>query len=159
MEAQHQDLLTDWPSVAVWLWLELRWNPCGGRVEYLHCGPANHRRRRKEKSQIWDSKIWLGDPRDSDPRKTTLENASSICKKQTRPLVREGAPQKQDCNCQTLINIWSWAPDGARHQDLLIDWLSVAMWLWLDLSWDENSAGVVISWESSVETWRGIRNE
>jgi hypothetical protein len=24
---------------------------------------------------------------------------------QTRPLVREGAPQKQDRNCQTLINI------------------------------------------------------
>jgi hypothetical protein len=23
------------------------------------------------------------------------------------PLVREGAPQKQDRNCQTVINIWS----------------------------------------------------
>jgi hypothetical protein len=27
--------------------------------------------------------------------------------KQTRPLVREGAPQKQDRNFQTVINIWS----------------------------------------------------
>jgi hypothetical protein len=27
--------------------------------------------------------------------------------KQTRPLVREGAPQKQGRNCQTVINIWS----------------------------------------------------
>jgi hypothetical protein len=24
-----------------------------------------------------------------------------------------------------------WAPDGAQHQDLLVDWPSVAMWLWL----------------------------
>jgi hypothetical protein len=29
--------------------------------------------------------------------------------------------KKQDRNCQTIINIWSWATDGARHQDLLID--------------------------------------
>jgi hypothetical protein len=28
-------------------------------------------------------------------------------KRQARPLVREGAPQKQDRNCQTVINIWS----------------------------------------------------
>jgi hypothetical protein len=41
-------------------------------------------------------------------------------------LVREGAPQKQGRNCQTVINIWSWAPNGARHQDLLTDWLTVS---------------------------------
>jgi hypothetical protein len=35
-------------------------------------------------------------------------------KRQTRPLVREGAPRKQEHNCQTEINIWSWAQDGAR---------------------------------------------
>jgi hypothetical protein len=28
-------------------------------------------------------------------------------KRQTRPLVREGAPRKQDRNCHTEINIWS----------------------------------------------------
>jgi hypothetical protein len=61
------------------------------------------------------------------PRKTKLARASSIYKRQTRPLVREGATQKQDRNCQTIINIWSWAPDGARHQDLLVDRPSVAM--------------------------------
>jgi hypothetical protein len=49
-------------------------------------------------------------------------------------LSSERAPhKKQDRNCQTVINIWSWAPDGARHQDLLADWPSVAMWLWLRL--------------------------
>jgi hypothetical protein len=73
---------------------------------------VSRRRRRKGKSQIWDSKIWSRVPRDSDPRKTTLARASSIYKRQTRSLVREGAPQRQDRNCQRVINIWSWAPDG-----------------------------------------------
>jgi hypothetical protein len=110
---------------------ELAILPCGGGVEYLHRDPASRRRRRKGKSQIWDSRIWSLVPRDSDLRKTELARASSIYKRQTRSLVREGAPQNQDFNCQTVINIWSWAPDGAWHQDLLTDWPSVAMWLWL----------------------------
>jgi hypothetical protein len=59
-----------------------------------------------------------------DPRKTAMARASSIYKRQTRPLVREGAPRKQDRNCQRVTNIWPWAPDGARHQDLLTDWLT-----------------------------------
>jgi hypothetical protein len=78
------------------------------------------RRRRKGKSQIWDSNIRLRVPRDSDTRMTALVRASSIYKRETRFLVREGAPQKQGRNCQTVINILSWAPDGARHQDLLL---------------------------------------
>jgi hypothetical protein len=50
-----------------------------------------------------------------------------------RPVLSsERAPhKKQDRNCHTVINIWSWAPDGARHQGLLTDCPSVAMWLWL----------------------------
>jgi hypothetical protein len=106
-------------------------NPCGGGVEYLCRDPASRRRRRKQMSQIWDSKICSRVPEDSDPRQTKLARASSIYKRQTRPLVREGTPQKQDRNCQKVINIWSWAPYGARRQDLLIDLPSVAMWLWL----------------------------
>jgi hypothetical protein len=106
-------------------------HPCGGGVEYLHRDPASRKRRRKGKYQIWDRKIWSWVLRDSDPRKTTLPRASSIYKRQTRPLVREGAPQKQDRNCQREIIIWTWAPDGARHQDLLLDSPSVAMWIWL----------------------------
>jgi hypothetical protein len=101
-------------------------HPCGGGFGYLHRDPGNRRRWRKGKSQIWDSKIWSWVPRYSDPRKTTLARASSIYKRQTRPLVREGFPQWQDRDCQTVINIWSWAPE-----DLLIDCPSVAMWLWL----------------------------
>jgi hypothetical protein len=92
-------------------------NPCGGGAEYLHRNPASSRRRQRGKSQIWDSKMWSRVPRDSDPRKTALARTSSIYKRQTRPVVREGAPEKQDRNCQTVINIWSWSPDGVRHQD------------------------------------------
>jgi hypothetical protein len=33
--------------------------------------------------------------------KIALARASSIYKRQTRPLVREGAPQEQDRNCHT----------------------------------------------------------
>jgi hypothetical protein len=48
-----------------------------------------------------------------------------------RPLDREDAPNGQDNNCQTVTNIRSWAPDGARYQDRQTDWPSVVMWLWL----------------------------
>jgi hypothetical protein len=74
---------------------------CGGGVEYLHHDPSSRRRRRKEMSQIWESKIWSPVPRDSDPRKTALARVSSTYKRQIRPLVREGAPQEQDRNCLT----------------------------------------------------------
>jgi hypothetical protein len=46
-------------------------------------------------------------PRDSDPRMTALVRASSICKRQTHPLVRESAPHQQTRNCLTVIKIWS----------------------------------------------------
>jgi hypothetical protein len=105
-------------------------NPCGGWVEYFHHYPASHRRRRKGMSQIWDSntRIWSRVPTDSDSRKTALARPRSIYKKETRPLVR-GAPQN---NCQTVINIWSWALDRARHQDWLTVILSVTSTLTLN---------------------------
>jgi hypothetical protein len=41
-------------------------------------------------------------------------------RKKTDPSSRQrGRPT--DRNCHTVINIWSWAPDGARHQDSLTD--------------------------------------
>jgi hypothetical protein len=46
--------------------LELTQHPCGGGVEYLHRDPASRRRRRKGKSQIWDSVIRSQVPRDYD---------------------------------------------------------------------------------------------
>jgi hypothetical protein len=62
---------------------------------------------RKGKSRIWDSKIWSRVSRDSDLRMTALAKASSNCKWQTRPLVRESAPHQQNRNCLTIIKIWS----------------------------------------------------
>jgi hypothetical protein len=70
------------------------------------------RRRRKGKSQNWDIKIWSPVPRDSDSRKTALARTQQHIQRQTHPLVREGARQKQDRDSQTVIHIWSWAPDG-----------------------------------------------
>jgi hypothetical protein len=82
-------------------------DPCGGGVEYLHRDPASRRRRRNGKSQIWDSKLWSRVPRGSDPRMTALARASSNCKRQTRPLVRESVPHQQTRNCPPVIKIWS----------------------------------------------------
>jgi hypothetical protein len=69
------------------------------------------------KSRIWDSKMWLYVPRDSDPRVTALARESSNCKRYTRPPAREGGPHQQTRNCLILTKIWSWAPDAAWHQD------------------------------------------
>jgi hypothetical protein len=44
-----------------------------------------------------------------------LASASSIYKRQTRPLVREGAQQKQDRKSRGAIIIWSWAPGGELY--------------------------------------------
>jgi hypothetical protein len=55
----------------------------------------------------------------------TIDLMTDYGKRQTRPPVREGAPSRQDCNFQHIINIWSLAPDGARHQDSPTDWPSV----------------------------------
>jgi hypothetical protein len=81
--------------------------PRGGGVEYLHRDPASRRRRRKGKSRIWDSKMWPRVLWDSDQKMTALARTSRNCKRQTRSLVREGAPNQQTRNCQTIIKIWS----------------------------------------------------
>jgi hypothetical protein len=70
---------------------------------------------------------------------------SNIYERQTHPLVREVVPQKQDRNCQTLIQIWSWAPDGARHKDL-IDWLTVNCNVTLNFELSENPCGGMVEY-------------
>jgi hypothetical protein len=52
---------------------------------------------------------------------TALVSANSNYKRQTRPLVSEGAPQEQTRNCLTVTKIWSWAPNAAGHDDRLAD--------------------------------------
>jgi hypothetical protein len=45
--------------------------------------------------------------------------------RQTRPLVGEGAPQRQHSNVQTEYDIWSRVPEWTWHHDILTDWSSV----------------------------------
>jgi hypothetical protein len=72
-DALFQDGLADWTvgrniNLTLTLTLTTTKHPCGGRFEFPHRDPASRRRRRKGKSQIWDSKIWSQVPRNSDPR-------------------------------------------------------------------------------------------
>jgi hypothetical protein len=55
-------------------------------------------------------------------------------RRQTRPLVRDCAPQRQHSNLQTENNIWSQVLEWMWHQDILTDWSSVVTWLWLWIS-------------------------
>jgi hypothetical protein len=51
-------------------------------------------------------------PKGLGPKKDCAGVASSIHKRQTRPLAREGSTQNQDRYCQRVIDIWSWAQMG-----------------------------------------------
>jgi hypothetical protein len=122
----------------MWLWLWFESLPCGGGVEYLHRDPASPRRRRKGSLKFETIKCGRRAPRDLDSRKNALVKASSMYKRLTRPLVREGAPQKQDHNCQRVINNsnkYLVMSHGWGLTPRLTDWPSVAMWLllWLPL--------------------------
>jgi hypothetical protein len=52
----------------------------------------------------------VASPKGLGPEKDCAGKASNICKRQARPLVREGAPQKQDRNCQALKKISGHEP-------------------------------------------------
>jgi hypothetical protein len=52
----------------------------------------------------------VGSPKGLEPEEDCAGEGQQHVKKKrtrTRPRVREGAPHKQDRNCQTVINIWS----------------------------------------------------
>jgi hypothetical protein len=67
----------------------------------------------------------------------------------TDPSARQrGRPTSTTRNCQTVPNIWSWAPEGARHQDWLTDWPSVVTGLWLWLYTYE-----ILLYNSTITTW------
>jgi hypothetical protein len=89
-----------------------RTHPVRRWVDYLHRSPASRRRRRKGNSLISNSKIWSQVPQNSDSKITALATASSNCKRQTRPLVRESAPHQKTRNCLTVITFWFQAPYG-----------------------------------------------
>jgi hypothetical protein len=99
------------------------WCPCRSYITR-----TNSARRRKWKSPIWDSKIWSRVPRDSDPRETALARASVMYKRHTHPLVREGAPQQQDRNCQAVKRVSGHEPQMGLDTKTywLTDWLTVS---------------------------------
>jgi hypothetical protein len=82
-----------------------------------------------------------------------------------RPTISsERAPSRtKNRNCQTVTNIWSWAPDGARHQDRQTDRPSVAMWLRLRPQFQfqmrriELIVETVSDWEFAYETERTVK--
>jgi hypothetical protein len=49
------------------------------------------------------------------------------------PSRQRGRPKRnKNHNSQYIeLKIWSWVPEGARHQDWLADWPSAVTWLWL----------------------------
>jgi hypothetical protein len=74
--------------------------------EYLHRSPESRRRRQKGKSRIWDSTILSRVPRNSDSKMIVLARASSNCKWQTHPLVRDMLYKDYDRTCSIEKKIW-----------------------------------------------------
>jgi hypothetical protein len=57
-------------------------------------------------------------PKGLGPEKGYLARASSIYKRQTRPLVREGAPEKRDRNCKKILDTKTyWLTDRQSQCD------------------------------------------
>jgi hypothetical protein len=93
-------------------------------------------------SRIWDTKIWLWVPRDSDLRITALARASSNFKRRIPSLVGESAPHQQTCNCLTVIKMRYWAPDGwltprqtgrlTVDRNITLTWIRGFCWRWLE---------------------------
>jgi hypothetical protein len=67
---------------------------------------------------------------------------------------QRGSPTKSKPYLSKVINTPSWAPDGARHQNLLIDWPSVAMWLWLWL--DKIMLTAVVAGATNDKAWSTV---
>jgi hypothetical protein len=78
-----------------------------------------------------------------------VARASSICKWQTCPLIREGAPNEQTCNCLTVTKILDLGPSCGltpKQTGQLIVGRNVTLILTLKL---------VESWQWSSELWDG----
>jgi hypothetical protein len=67
------------------------------------------------------------------PEKDCAGKGQQYIKRQTRPLVREVASQKQDRNFQTVINIWDINPRWGSTPRLT-DWLTVSRRVTLTLT-------------------------
>jgi hypothetical protein len=66
------------------------------------------------------AKIWSRVPTDSDPRKLRWQGPAASTN--DRPVLssERASHKKQDRNCQTVINIWSWAPVTFIHSQICL---------------------------------------
>jgi hypothetical protein len=76
----------------------------------------------KRDSNLWSWVLW-----DVDPRVT----GNCTEKWQTRPLIRKGDTQHEDCKCPPVIQIWSWAPTPIRTGRLTVG--CKITWTWTEL--------------------------
>jgi hypothetical protein len=63
----------------------------------------------------------VSSPKGLGPEKDCTGKGQQHIQKADPSSRQRGRPTKQDRKCQAVINMWLWAPDGARHQDLLTD--------------------------------------
>jgi hypothetical protein len=73
-----------------------------------------------------------------------------------RDLSSEGTPNISK-TVNVKLKLLSWDPDGARIQDLLTDWSSVVMWLWLWMP--VNGCRVELQVSQLEFSWRVFREE
>jgi hypothetical protein len=62
----------------------------------------------------------VASPKGLGPKKDCAGKGQSHIQK-TDPSSRQRGRPMETRTCQTEINIWSWAPDGAQYEDLLTD--------------------------------------
>jgi hypothetical protein len=121
-------------------------------------------RSRLGESRIWHNKIWSWFALDSDPRMTALTRPSSNCKRQTRALVREGAPHKETRSYLTdnknLVLGLKWVLDTRQTGQLTVD-RNITLTFWVVESAETRSyekwlAGIVQEsrgrWTSAVRS-------
>jgi hypothetical protein len=82
--------------------------PCGGGIKCLHRGAASRKRRQKGNPDANETVRYCHRVlRDLDLRVTALARScnSSTSKLQSRPLVREGAPQEENRECLIIFSM------------------------------------------------------
>jgi hypothetical protein len=160
MGALYQDRLADWPSVVTWL---TRWNKAVARVEAGSNTPTVTLRvvgGDKKGSLKYETVIYGREYQGTRTRERLRWQEPAAYTKDRPILSSERAPhKKEDRNCQKIINIWSRARDGARYQNLLTDWPSVAMWLWLWLGGIRCSKGTPIIKKPTLPFYQRRNNE
>jgi hypothetical protein len=78
-----------------------------------------------------ESVIYVGSRKGLGPEKDCPGKSQERIQKTYPPSHLRGRPTKTRPQLSNSKKYLFMSPDGARHQGLLTDWSSVAMWLWL----------------------------